>query len=366
MNQILDIIQLYKTGSVLSGAITPLTSSIFTSGSVPDLYFKNTLGTIYKLNDTGSYINIIEYTSSGEYVMGANVKYLQILCIGGGGGGGSGRANTTLGSRSGGAGGGGGGVVTALIPSGSFTLVPCMVTIGPGGAGGPSVLPNLVGIGGANGTASSIAISGSNPINYIIYADGGDGGGGGGTSAVNSTSVSGFTWQGRGRPYAWPSSIGRATNTVSALTPPEAFSYLYSTPGGGQGGSLSAANVSGEAFSCSAARVYGVLTPTGSPSPALSAGTGSSGVAMFPPAVMLNNSGSFLTSQLIYALGNGLGSAGHGGGAGNATTPIIVGGRGGDGVTYGAGGGGGGACASGSSGNGGRGGPGYILIIEYI
>ena len=363
MNQILDLIQLYKTGSVLSGTTTPGTSSIFTSGSVPDLYFKNTAGTIYKLSDTGSYINILEYTSSGQYKMAPNVKHLQILAIGAGGGGGSGRSTTNVTNRSGGAGGSGGALVVGLFPSASFTSQICNIVVGPGGRGGFPVATNAGnGAGGLTGTATSMTISGS-PATTIIIANAGPGGGGGTTTANNGGVATGITWQGIGRPWVWNGQNGRATNVNGAT---DAFGYAGACPAGGRGGYINSANTYEGPYSSSTPWVYGVLTSTGSPSPNESGGTGSNGAALFPPAVHLNISGSFLNETLTYALGNGLGSAGHGGGTGNITSPGIPGGRGGNGITYGAGGGGGGASCSASSGGGGRGGPGYMLIIEYI
>jgi len=366
MNQILDNIQLFTTGST-PDTPTANNSVIFISGSNSELFFKNDAGTVYNLSDSSSYFNVYQYTSSGLYSKPDNVKYLQIVCIGAGGGGGSGRRTVSMTNRGGGGAGSGGGVVVGLFPSQSLTSKRYFVTVSTtGGAGGPSSAPGN-GIPGGTGQFSSVHVSGSSPVSYIIRAEGGNPGAGGqpGTGTPGA-SVGGFTMQGIGRPYVWASALGNA-----ATTPNDAFGFLYSTPGGGSGAAMNSnpttgVTVFGEAFSSSQATVYGVSIPTGSPSATAAGGTGSNGIALnFPPAVFLNITGSLMSTTLRTSLGNSLGCGGHGGGCGDLAG-TIPGGKGGDGVTYGAGGGGGGAATTASNGAGGRGGPGYVLIVEYI
>jgi hypothetical protein len=372
MNQILDNIQLYRTGSAPD---TPAANNsvIFISGSSSELFFKNESGTVYNLSDTSSYVNIYEYTSSGTYTMAGNAKYLQILCIGAGGGGGSGRCELQppAGGMAGGAGGSGGGIVTVLIPSESFTRNRCNIVVGPGGNGGTGVGPGQSnGLNGGTGTSTVISSGGVT----IINAAGGSGGAGGtATANPSGRTTNNFTWQGRGVPYAIPGGNGHNGTTATAGDG-NCYTWLVGAPGGGNGAAVGGGYSITQAFSGSIPFVEGVLVSTGSPSITSDGGTGSNGTALFPPARLLNITGSLLNSTLQFALGRGCGTGGSGGGVSiNPALITLHAGRGGDGNTYGAGGGGGGPASSSlnvggtrTSGTGGRGGPGYVLILEYI
>lgn len=124
-------------------------------------------------------VNVQLITATGNYVAGANVRALLVLCIGAGGGGG-GANNVNYGDAGG---GGGGGASLAFITVGILASEP--VTVGVGGTGGANSGGN-----GAAGGASAFgthcsATAGAGGIGDVggstfIVNDGGAGGQGAG------------------------------------------------------------------------------------------------------------------------------------------------------------------------------------------
>jgi hypothetical protein len=109
-------------------------------------------------------------TTSGTYTKPAELKFLEVTCVGGGGGG-SGSANTAAGQASVGGGGGGGGTVIKLYKASDLAATTAY-TIGAGG-----VFP--ANVGGAGGDS--------------IFAGLTAGGGGGGGAILPTTASVGFT-----------------------------------------------------------------------------------------------------------------------------------------------------------------------------
>ena len=137
-----------------------------------------------------------EFTSSGNFTLGASTKSLHVLLIGAGGGGGSGGTSGSGVACSGGAGGGGAGKlelvltrdeVLAAYPTG---IVP--VGIGAGGTAGASVTNAGAQGGNAGGQGWDTTFG------TLAKAYGGGGGGDGKGSASASTGGGGGSQRAKG------------------------------------------------------------------------------------------------------------------------------------------------------------------------
>ena len=390
MNQILDVIQLYKTGSVSTGTATPGTGSIFASGSVPDLYFKNNLGTIFKLNDTGSYVKFYEWTGSAgsaqtaTWIKPSNAKYIKIAAVGGGGGGGGGGRNAGVGVNNVGGGGGGAGGQTAIIfytidqiPAGQYT-----VTVGTGGTGGGGAVTNSSnGTAGSSGGATSL-VSGSVTLIQTTSVGGGAGGSAAGAAVAggNPTVPTGVLPYGpfRIQGYAGARTINGGTTGTPAVVAttiislPTGIADVYHARqlrlcgGGGAGGGITLAGPvpraggSGSGIELENGTVF---TSGGGGLAGVGPGAGGNGGDGVPNIVSMASLFSFSGSAIITS-SYGFGTAGHGGGS-NDAAETVTGGNGGDGISFGAGGGGGGGAWDQPAGSGGDGGPGYLAILEF-
>jgi hypothetical protein len=248
------------------------------------------------------------FTSSGTWVVPADVTSVDVLVVGGGGGGGSNR----------GGGGGGGGVISkssyAVTPGASISVV-----VGAGGAGG------LCGACGGGGYGGPAANGGNSQFGTLVALGGGKGGSagagapatggsGGGGQGDSAAGASGITGQGNA------GGNGDMTNTSIR-------------PAGGGGG----AGAAGENASSSVA------------------GNGGAGM-----------SSSISGSSVTYGGGGGGGSlscgtAGSGGSGGGAAGSCTDSGQNATENTGGGGGGGGGSNYGNGGGSGGSG----IVIISY-
>jgi hypothetical protein len=113
--------------------------------------------------------NIIVYTSSGSYVVPADLKSLQVECFGGGGG--SGAAAQTAAGQGSASGGGGAGAYTKSVYAASALTSPVTVTVGARGLGGinggadgqngGTSSFHVDSAGGGSGTPNSLASAGS-------------------------------------------------------------------------------------------------------------------------------------------------------------------------------------------------------------
>lgn len=381
MNQILDVVQLYKTGSVLSGTLTPGTGSIFTSGSVPSLYFKNQSGNIYNLSDTGSYFNILEYTSSATYKPSLNVKLIKVVVISGGGGGGSGAlgivgANQTV---TGGTGGAGSGIAIAMFTSASLTGNSYSIVIGGGGPGANAITtPNTNGGNGTNGTQSTFS-TGSVVLVRAYYGGGGSNGNTTAQPEIGGQNNLGSAPINLRMPFHMIGipgfNVAALTGKVVAGTLNSIGGNIFDTPvvgyggpgmgGGGSGGHVSSSGVYAsvlEAKSGSNIDYDGRLRDGNTPG---SWGTGQNATTQFnimPAYQILQITGSISYTPKYY-----FGGAGAGGGSSDFAG--TTGGGSGSHGSIGCGGGGGGASTTGSlnrSGRGGSGGGGYVAILEYF
>jgi hypothetical protein len=370
MNQILDIIQLYKTGSILPGSTTPITSSIFTSGSIPELYFKNKLGDVYNLSSTSSYYNILEFTSSAQWLKPANVKYVRVIAVSAGGSGGGGAYGLVGGTVTGGTGGAGGGYIQEFFSSASLPDGIYNITIGVGGT--PTGGRTTPGIGSTGNQGTQTVFATGSTI--ILRPFSGNGGQNGNTSAVSE--LGGASDRGTVTPNTrWPVyRYGLPGATVSALTgrivnqfdAAQTFFYWQYGPagGGGLGGHISASGVFvNEHRATSGSTIlypYPTIINTCIPG-TWGLGTNGQTIADVIPMLYIT---SYITGSLstytprIYTTGGGAG-----GGAGDFAG-TIGGGNGSDGG-LGCGGGGGGATIGVRAGSSGRGGGGYLAIIEY-
>lgn len=379
MNQILDVIQLYKTGSILSGASTPGTGSIFTSGSVPSLYFKNRAGNIYNLSDTGSYFNILEYTSSATYKPSSNVKLIKVVVISGGGGGGSGALGLVGSTVTGGTGGAGSGISIAMFTSASLIGNSYSIVVGGGGPGALAITtPNTNGGNASNGTQSTFSTGSV----VLVRAYAGGGGANGNTSTVSE--LGGVNNVGTAplnlrMPYhliGIPGfNVAVLSGRIVAGTSNSIGGNIFDTTvtgyggpgmgGGGAGGHMSSSGVYSsvlDAKSGSNIEYNGTLRNGNTPG---SWGTGQHATTEFnimPAYEILQITGSISYTPKYYFGGGGAGG-------GSSDFAGTTGGGSGSVGSLGCGGGGGGGSTTGSlnrSGRGGAGGGGYVAILEYF
>jgi hypothetical protein len=179
-------------------------------------------------------------TASGTYTKPADLKYLEVWCVGGGGG--SSQAPATAASQaSSGVGGGGGGAVWKLYRASDLAATEAY-TVGPGGtspggagaAGGSSTFKGLTAGGGGGGGAPATAVGTFLGLSLSVggTATGGDLNVGGGRSwqgCANFPSVGyAISGGGGGSQFAPPFSMG--IHNGKAVGQPGFF------PGGGAAG----------------------------------------------------------------------------------------------------------------------------------
>jgi hypothetical protein len=358
MSKILKNLQLVTQS--YSGTPSTGTGALFASGSA--LYFKNATGTLFPLGlaDTGGYLIIREYTGSApgggnltyDWENFPNIRFIQVICVGGGGGGGNGRGGA-ISRTQGGSGGGGGAIAWGFFDSALLTQANYTISVGAGGAGG-SAAPIF--ISGNSGAAGSYTTFGGT----MISASGG-GGGLGGTTNSNRAGGTGATATNclPGPGFAMNGGSGAGTLSTGFANTPTNFFTTPLTPiataGGGAGGgydSIVGPTTYPGSSGSSGFQWNTLQTNPGAPGAPGSAG----GDNLVTGAVLLQFTSSIIST--IYGLGGG----GHGGALGSSTT----GSAGGVGGRYGAGGGGGGGSISSLVGGiGGSGSSGLCIVVEY-
>ena len=138
MSKILKSLQVVTQS--FTGTSDTGTGVIYASGS--KIYFENAAGSLFPLGGPG-YIRVLEYTGSNPgggtltytWTKPSNIKYIQVICVGGGGGGGNGRGGA-ISRTQGGSGGGGGAVAWRFFDKGDLTQNSYTISVGQGGAVG--------------------------------------------------------------------------------------------------------------------------------------------------------------------------------------------------------------------------------------
>lgn len=331
------------------------------------IYMTNDEGETYDLTLSNGYIIVREYTTPGTYTWSkpGGIDYIQVVCVGGGGGGGGGAKGTT-GGAGGGGGGAGGNMGMQWFDSSSLITVNYTIQVGAGGDGGAGATVAGAGSAGTLG-GNSVFKETVGLFNTLVSGSGGNPGNGGTTTAGGAGGVDGLTVgiQPSFLVLSHLGSRGGAGGFNAAATSPNlsndfnihALNGYYGLGGGGGGGSINTIGTPLSGATGSGIYKYGTLVYSGS---AGGAGTGTNGDngAFVVDGYSLLMFSSSLTSSY------GIGTAGHGGGSGDAAG-TINGGNGGSGSIGAGGGGGGGARSTANGGNGGKGGDGYVLIIEY-
>ena len=240
------------------------------------------------------------FTSSGSWVVPADVTEISVLVVGGGGGGGHDDAVSAHGAG----GGGGGGVCytgkLAVTPGDTWT-----VTVGGGGAGGTS------GASGTDGAASTL-ISGST----TIQAEGGGGGGGDGLVGEDGGSGGGGG-EGEVGGAATQDASGGATGFGAAGGTGYTGSGIHNGGGGGGSGEVGAdgtADASGKGGDGVFIEEFGRF------------GAGGGGIGTDGPADGGADGGG--------SAGGGSGADGFIAGAGGGANRTTAGGDGADGAVY--------------------------------
>jgi hypothetical protein len=119
-------------------------------------------------------LKMVQFTSSGNWTVPANVTEIMLAGCGGGGGGGGGGGNSSSGAPNGSGGAGGGGSSRIVVPY--FTVTPgstANITIGAGGTAGTGGT-NANGTAGGNGGNTTIVLDG-HTINFYGANGGGAG-----------------------------------------------------------------------------------------------------------------------------------------------------------------------------------------------
>jgi hypothetical protein len=362
MSKVLKSLQLVTQS--YSGTPSTNTGAIYASGS--SLYFENANGTIFPLGSTtnSGYISSIrEYTGSAPgggnltytWYNPSNIRYIQVICVGGGGGGGCGTNpfGTTVAS-SGGSGGGGGAIAWGFFDKNMLTQPSYSISVGAGGAGGTN-------------SAVSQAVRTGQSGQYTTFGDNmvSASGGSGGTSQVSTLQTAG----GAGglaalcRPgpgFAIPGGDGAQANLAANAVNATDFFFSpllpFSTAGGGAGGGRPNAGTIRYSGSFGAGGYqYNTLQSNN----LISANSGSPNLVS--AAVLLQFTSSIFPTT--YGLGGG-GNGVTGSGADIVDNQV----PGGNGGLYGAGGGGSTWRNSGGGGPafpGGSGSSGLCIVIEY-
>lgn len=368
MSKVLKSLQLITQS--YNGTPSTGTGALFASGSI--LYFENTVGTIFPLGGTGNggYLKVFEYTGSNPgggdltytWYKPDNIRFIQVVCVGGGGGGGSGPRLGANGLSSAGSGGGGGATAWGFFDKSNLLQSSYTISVGGGGAGGASRTTTGVGF---NGTAGRYTTFGGT----LVSASGGGGGTSGssgntnvargiGGDALNCLPGSGFAIGGCDGGQA-ASNLARQlpppnmfSNTIPLTQPANAAGVIPTPPqsaaGGGPGSTFGAAT--NPALTGSSGLIFGTLIPN---NPVLS-GSGTNN--LIPGYILFQFTGS-----IPFTTNYGLGGGGNG-------APISSSGdglRGGNGGNYGAGGGGSSYAYGRPTSPGGSGSAGLCIVVEY-
>jgi hypothetical protein len=275
------------------------------------------------------------------------IRSVYILALGGGGGGGGGVEGTTTVARSGGGGGGAGALTRAIIPA---AMLPDVLYIQPGsgGAGGAAAG------NGVAGEASYVLMhpDRASAQNAIMVANGGSngtgtgGGGNGGTVGTNANSPGSFF--GIFLSVAGQNGGAGSTGNATAVAGIATGAHPLASGGGGGGGRAITTGSGGSGAN---------ITTGGTCWPTIAGGTAGTTVSVGGRGNNgINYGANFINNyQSISSYLPLISTGGSGGGSG---TSGAVGGIGG----CGSGGGGGGAGPVAGGGAGGRGGPGLIII----
>lgn len=365
MSKILKSLQLVTqsyTGTPSTG-----TGALFASGSV--MYFENATGTLFPLGtaDTGGYLKIREYTGSNpgggnltyNWENFPNIRFIQVICVGGGGGGGSGAIGPNR--ASGGGGGGGGAIAWGFFDKNMLTQPNYTISVGAGGEGAGPGGPYS---GGAGANAGQPGLTGSNTTfgGNMVVARGGGGGGGGGNNATAAGGTGGLSTLCLPSPgFAIPGGTGGASpaNNSNAIAPTNFFSTPLTpmgTAGGGAGANVF--NLAGPPYFSGSLGAGGYEWNTLKSNNTTFYNSGSNNLVT--AAVLLQFTSSIFTTT--YGLGGG-------GNGGDIATIQVPGSNGG---LYGAGGGGSNAKLTSSFAAvgqqtqvGGSGSSGLCIIVEY-
>jgi hypothetical protein len=350
------------------------TGTLYASGST--MYFENATGTIFSLGSTtnGGYLIVREYTGSNpgggtlSYTWNkpGNIRFIQVVCVGGGGGGGSGRYNATNAANiTGGAGGGGGAIAWGFFDKSDLTQTSYTISVGAGGAGGAARTTPQSGFAGSAGQYTTFG-------GTLVSTSGGAGGAGGlsgntniiggvGGAALNCLPGPGFAIGGVQGGQCGNIAVRQIppvdmfTNTIPITTPANAGTTLPTPPQGAAGGGNGASNSSTPsnlpAATGSSGIVFGIVIPNNSTL------SGSGANNLISSSILFQFTGS-IPFTTTYGLG--------GGGNGGPISSSGVGIRGGDGGNYGAGGGGSSwAYTAPGSAIGGSGSAGLCVVLEY-
>lgn len=358
MSQILKNLQVVTQS--FTGTPEIGTGVIYASGS--KMYFENATGSVFPLGGPG-YIRVLEYTGSnpGEGTLTytwnkpANIKYIQVICVGAGGGGGSGAIGG--GNRfSGGGGGGGGAIAWGFFDRRDLTQPNYTISVGVGGAGGGltifngSATPNS----GQFGSAGEYTTFG----NTMVSASGGSGGGRGVNLASANGGAGGLATACLPGPgFAIPGGTGGTSSFGNTNdTAPTNFFTTPLTPMGTAGGGSGAHvyNLSGLASFSGSLGASGFEWNTLKSNNIIYYNSGSNNLVT--AAVLLQFTSSIITTT--YGLGGG----------GNGGDDISIQVPGSNGGLYGAGGGGSNArIATVGQQNqpGGSGSSGLCIVVEY-
>lgn len=330
------------------------------------------------VTSTHGQVRVATFRSSGTWTKVSNQSFVIVFAWNGGCGGGSGRKSTTGGlgnDATGGSGGAPGNAMLLMLPSYYFGT-STTITVGAGGAGGASVASAAT-----NGNPG--AVGGTSSIGSITIPQTGTGGLGGtnntvagGTGGMNTYVMSGG--------YTIPS--GTQTGASSSTAIQGAFAYVpdYSIVGSstirmpclpfmvatGGGGSLHMAVVAYDSNPGGDINLFGnPISIGGACAPQVGNGTtfdivqAPNGTYFAYPYGGISNNGQ---AMMFVTGGTGGGGAGDNQAVGGHPITTQRGGNGG----IGAGGGGGAPTTSNgsnpNSGPGGNGGPGLVIIYEFI
>lgn len=300
-----------------------------------------------------SALSVVEFDSSGTFVIPPQAVSITILAVGAGGGGGGGQRRATNTQSLGGGGGSGGSMSVAsflvggMIPNGMSSLI---VSIGAGGTGGAG--STVDGANGSNGTAGGLTrvfVGNNNTENtFYVTALMNVEGGNAGQATGSGGSAKALAWD------AFTSNFrGGGSSSVANTI---AVSQWHLSGGGGGGGFVSNTNTNS-----AGGRIQNGPENTPVPQhpffkrydPIIQGGTAGGGHG---------ESGNKTDAGSLWCgTKYGPGFGGSGGGSGTTT----AGGNGGNGYRGSGGGGGGGARNGFNGGTGGNGGDGYVCIWAW-
>ena len=288
--------------------------------------------------------SVVEFDSSGSYVIPRSSVALTIMAVGGGGGGGGGALRATATNTNGGGGGGAGSLNVLTFATIGFLDMgysSLQITIGAGGtAGAGSTTNSANGTAGGLGGATQVLVPSLR--GQLIWVLGGRSGSATGGASGNSAAY-----------FDGAVSNVRGGGTSAAL---DASYFIWWLSGGGTGGGqVNAGNtesaggsiIAPDATSSVPANPFYARSATILPGGLAGSNNGVNGISA--------------VGSVWLGMRYGPGFGGTGGGGSNTAN----GGRGGDGHRGGGGGGGGAAKNGFVAGSGGKGGDGYVCIWAW-